>query len=134
MFIGQGAAGKTSTVRSLLAQTPVATHESTVGVSLQQTRARDWQRREMGESDFDLLAQRAAARRVAPKPKPSKRASLSRAVRKSVPKGVRKSVSKRLSKPKKEEEDVLAAKRRRRRCWRRRRSRSASTLRRSGTR
>lgn len=67
MVVGQGKAGKTSTVRSLLGMAPVDEHLSTVGVELTVTRAAEFVERAVGESDFDLLANQAAAKRAAAK-------------------------------------------------------------------
>ncbi|CAK9040240.1 unnamed protein product, partial [Durusdinium trenchii] len=54
MVIGQGEAGKTSSVQSLLGMPPAPT-ESTVGMDLKVTRASDWQERPAEESDFDFV-------------------------------------------------------------------------------
>ncbi|GBG25054.1 Leucine-rich repeat serine/threonine-protein kinase 2 [Hondaea fermentalgiana] len=64
MIIGQGAAGKTSTVRSLLGLDPVETWESTVGVDLKVTSADDWKQRDHAETDFNLMLHKAAAQIV----------------------------------------------------------------------
>jgi GTPase SAR1 family protein len=63
MIVGEGRAGKTSTVRSLLGLAPTDT-ESTKGIDLKVTRAADWKERCANESDFDQLARRAAASRA----------------------------------------------------------------------
>ncbi|GBG33603.1 Protein kinase, putative [Hondaea fermentalgiana] len=64
MVIGQGAAGKTSTVRSLLGMAPVTEHISTVGVELTRTDAESWEEEEF-DSGFERQAYRVAALRMA---------------------------------------------------------------------
>ena len=59
MVIGQGGAGKTSTVRCLLGQQFVSEHDSTIGASLNQTDTKNWQEKDAKESDFNETAARA---------------------------------------------------------------------------
>jgi len=61
MIIGQGAAGKTSTVRSLLGIPPVKEWISTAGIDLKVTRTSDWKEHDLLESDFDMQAHKSAA-------------------------------------------------------------------------
>jgi len=61
MVIGQGAAGKTSTVRTLLGLAPKKEWESTVGVDLKVTAADDWAERDRKKTDFNLMLHKAAA-------------------------------------------------------------------------
>ncbi|GBG28540.1 Ras-related protein Rab-13, partial [Hondaea fermentalgiana] len=65
MVVGQGAAGKTSVVRSLLGMPPVAEHLSTVGVELKRTDAESWKEIENLDSGFERQACRVAALRMA---------------------------------------------------------------------
>ncbi|GBG25973.1 F-box/WD repeat-containing protein 7 [Hondaea fermentalgiana] len=69
MVVGQGAAGKTSTVRSLLGMPPVAEHVSTVGVELKRTDAESWNEIKDVDSGFERQALRAAALRLAAREK-----------------------------------------------------------------
>ncbi|GBG31958.1 Ras-related C3 botulinum toxin substrate 1 [Hondaea fermentalgiana] len=66
MIVGQGAAGKTSTVRSLLGLEPVATHESTEVADVHRTRAIDWQEIAGYDGEFDMQVRKAARRRLRP--------------------------------------------------------------------
>ena len=59
MVIGQGGAGKTSTVRSLLGKAFVKEHDSTIGASLTKTDTSAWQENKAKESDFNETASRA---------------------------------------------------------------------------
>ncbi|GBG32823.1 F-box/WD repeat-containing protein 7 [Hondaea fermentalgiana] len=65
MVIGQGAAGKTSVVRSLLGIPPVVEHISTVGVKLTRTDAKSWNEIKDSDSGFERQAYRVAALRIA---------------------------------------------------------------------
>ncbi|GBG32824.1 F-box/WD repeat-containing protein 7 [Hondaea fermentalgiana] len=65
MVVGQGAAGKTSVVRSLLGMKPEPTHKSTVGVKLTRTDAESWEKSKNFDSGFERQAYRAAALRMA---------------------------------------------------------------------
>ncbi|GBG34849.1 F-box/WD repeat-containing protein 7 [Hondaea fermentalgiana] len=65
MLIGQGAAGKTSTVRSLLGMEPEPAHISTVGVKLTRTDAESWEEIKDADSGFERQAYRVAALRMA---------------------------------------------------------------------
>lgn len=64
MVIGQGGAGKTSTVRCLLGQEFVAQHDSTIGASLNKTDTKNWQQKDTNESDFNEAAARAIKEQV----------------------------------------------------------------------
>ena len=59
MVIGQGGAGKTSTVRSLLGKAFVKEHDSTIGASLTKTDTSAWKETDVKESDFNETASRA---------------------------------------------------------------------------
>ncbi|GBG32387.1 F-box/WD repeat-containing protein 7 [Hondaea fermentalgiana] len=65
MLIGQAAAGKTSTVRSLLGMAPEKEHISTVGVELTCTDAESWKVSKDFDSGFERQACRVAALRMA---------------------------------------------------------------------
>ncbi|GBG16105.1 Leucine-rich repeat serine/threonine-protein kinase 1, partial [Hondaea fermentalgiana] len=53
MVVGKGAAGKTSTIRTLLGQRYNPDHDSTIGVDLKLIRTRDWEEREhVGDADL----------------------------------------------------------------------------------
>ncbi|GBG30858.1 WD repeat-containing protein pop2 [Hondaea fermentalgiana] len=77
MIIGQGAAGKTSTVRSLLGMKPEKVHISTVGVELRRTSAELWSE-EAFDSGFKRQAMRAAALRMRTRKRPTLRSRISR--------------------------------------------------------
>ncbi|GBG28168.1 Ras-related protein Rab-8A [Hondaea fermentalgiana] len=65
MVVGQGAAGKTSTVRSLLGLAPEKNHISTEGVELTRTDAESWKKSKDFDSGFERQAYRVAALRMA---------------------------------------------------------------------
>ncbi|GBG25738.1 F-box/WD repeat-containing protein 7 [Hondaea fermentalgiana] len=65
MIVGQCAAGKTSTVRSLLGMAPVEEHISTVGVELKRTDAESWEEIKDLDSGFERQVYRVAALRMA---------------------------------------------------------------------
>ncbi|GBG24001.1 Leucine-rich repeat serine/threonine-protein kinase 1 [Hondaea fermentalgiana] len=53
MVVGKGAAGKTSTIRTLLGQPYNSDHDSTIGVELKLMRTRDWkERKQLGDADL----------------------------------------------------------------------------------
>ncbi|GBG24618.1 Leucine-rich repeat serine/threonine-protein kinase 2 [Hondaea fermentalgiana] len=53
MVVGKGAAGKTSTIRTLLGQSYNPDHDSTIGVELKLMRTRDWkERKQFGDADL----------------------------------------------------------------------------------
>jgi len=89
MVVGQGAAGKTQTVRSLVGLSFQAEHFSTEVADVTVTRTEDWASREVGASDFNLLAQRAAATRAKNHGQPA-------AKRESLPRRIVTAISKRV--------------------------------------
>ena len=94
MVVGEGAAGKTQTVRSLLGLEFQKEHISTEVADVTVARTGDnWAVHDVGDSDFDLLAQRAAAARAnnhgQPAPK-LKRASFSSRLSQSIKRVVSK--------------------------------------------
>jgi len=64
MVVGQGAAGKTSTVRSLLGLPPESRHLTTVGADLSVTNTVDWKKTKAGENELARMQARAAAARM----------------------------------------------------------------------
>ncbi|GBG34516.1 Leucine-rich repeat serine/threonine-protein kinase 1 [Hondaea fermentalgiana] len=64
MVVGRGAAGKTSTVRSLLGQTPVLEHLSTEMADISRTRAQDWKPVNEDHNDFQTQVRLAASQRL----------------------------------------------------------------------
>ncbi|GBG35279.1 Ras-related protein Rab-27A, partial [Hondaea fermentalgiana] len=88
MVVGQGAAGKTSVVRSLLGMPPVAEHVSTVGVDLTRTDAESWEKSKDFDSGFERQACRVAALHLA-----QEQAAAASKKRQSLPKRISRRVS-----------------------------------------
>lgn len=66
MVVGRGAAGKTSTVRSLLGQQHVCEHLSTEVADVHRTHAKHWQALDSDAGEFNQQVRKAAARRLRP--------------------------------------------------------------------
>ncbi|GBG26751.1 Leucine-rich repeat serine/threonine-protein kinase 1 [Hondaea fermentalgiana] len=64
MVVGRGAAGKTSTVRSLLGQASRVEHLSTEVADIHRTRAQDWHPLESDHGEFDAQVRYAATQRL----------------------------------------------------------------------
>ncbi len=87
MVVGRGAAGKTSTVRSLLGMAPVLEHKSTEVADVIVTRAEGDKMSEVegGSREFDSQAAHMAAERAARNTAPSHRPSIVEPARRSLP-------------------------------------------------
>jgi len=63
MIMGKGAAGKSSTIRTLLKQPVVLEHDSMVGVDLNLIRSRDWvQQQRADDADLDEMLSKSQYR------------------------------------------------------------------------
>lgn len=92
MVVGQGAAGKTSTVRSLLGLPFDTAHASTEVADLHRTRAKDFAELPDDVGEFDMQVRKAAMRRLRPLAEP-KHKSLRRRVINSMQRSLSRATS-----------------------------------------